>query len=76
MLVLPDTDTDTRINAAKTRQLLGEGKESGTPLIANAILVTILVRVSVECDFLDLLNTINRDWHTPCNSILPLHFSL
>ena len=46
----------------------GAGKKgSGTLPIETAVLASTLVGVSVECDFLDVLNAIDCEWRTPYN---------
>ena len=44
--------------------VLGREKRSGTLPIETAVLTSTLVGVSVECDFLDVLNAIDRDAST------------
>ena len=47
--------------------VLGRENRSGTPPMEKAVLASNLVGVSVECDFLDVLNAIDRD-ATSCES--------
>ena len=40
-------------------------KGCGTLPIEQGLLASILVGVSIECNFLDTLNTIEHEWRTP-----------